>query len=287
MNPTMNGDYEDALRRALHAAADSVEPSADGLERIRERIHRPMLSMSSASAWYASVTARLAAALQPVVDRFRPEASRPGHARPRSTWLRPAAAMGTAVFVVAAGGYALTRLPEVVTASGANSSSGVQHAGGGQHAGGSGGNGTGLVSGASSATAGSTRSGATPAASSCAPLGRSLTGSPGTSVKPTVTPSISTTPASTPPVSPDPSPSTSVSNAPVPGNTIGTVRDAALTSSAGTSCPSPAPTQKKKPVPGSSAVTGSSPPAAQTTPAGAAPSSSPALLNGGNTITAG
>ena len=32
MNPSMNGDYEEALRRALHAAADSIEPSADGLE---------------------------------------------------------------------------------------------------------------------------------------------------------------------------------------------------------------------------------------------------------------
>ena len=28
MNPSMNGDYEEALRRALHAAADSIEPSA-------------------------------------------------------------------------------------------------------------------------------------------------------------------------------------------------------------------------------------------------------------------
>ena len=35
------GDHEDLLRRALHAAADSVEPSDDGLERIRARLRAP------------------------------------------------------------------------------------------------------------------------------------------------------------------------------------------------------------------------------------------------------
>ena len=35
------GDREDLLRRALHAAADSVEPSDDGLERIRARLRAP------------------------------------------------------------------------------------------------------------------------------------------------------------------------------------------------------------------------------------------------------
>ena len=35
------GDHEDFLRRALHAAADSVEPSDDGLERIRARLRAP------------------------------------------------------------------------------------------------------------------------------------------------------------------------------------------------------------------------------------------------------
>jgi surface antigen len=34
-------DHEDFLRRALHAAADSVEPSDDGLERIRARLRAP------------------------------------------------------------------------------------------------------------------------------------------------------------------------------------------------------------------------------------------------------
>ena len=35
-------EYGERLRRALHAAADSVVPSGDGLERIRSRIaHKP------------------------------------------------------------------------------------------------------------------------------------------------------------------------------------------------------------------------------------------------------
>src|ERR1700727_2639580 len=107
----MNGDYEEALRRALHAAADSIEPSADGLERIRERLNRPMLSMESASAWYAGLRRwfePVVAAFWAVVDRFRPEVAQPGHARPRQGWLRPVAGMGIAVAVVAAGGFALS-----------------------------------------------------------------------------------------------------------------------------------------------------------------------------------
>jgi hypothetical protein len=79
----MNGDYEEALRRALHAAADSIEPSADGLQRIRERLNRPMLSFESASAWWRRWTEPLVAAAQAVADRFRPAPARPGHARPR------------------------------------------------------------------------------------------------------------------------------------------------------------------------------------------------------------
>jgi hypothetical protein len=34
-------EYEDRLRRALRAAADSVEPSPDGLGRIRARLTPP------------------------------------------------------------------------------------------------------------------------------------------------------------------------------------------------------------------------------------------------------
>ena len=131
MNPNMNGDYEEALRRALHAAADSIEPSADGLERIRERLNRPMLSFESASAWSAGAAAWFRRWMEPVVvafwavvDRFRPAPGQPGHARPRYSWIRPVAGMGIAVFVVAAGGFALTELPQVVSPSSASSAAG-------------------------------------------------------------------------------------------------------------------------------------------------------------------
>src|SRR5215469_7843563 len=36
-----HSEQEEILRRALHAVADTIEPAADGLERIRERLSRP------------------------------------------------------------------------------------------------------------------------------------------------------------------------------------------------------------------------------------------------------
>src|SRR5258708_32428873 len=37
----MTGYEEEILRRALHAAADRIEPAPDGLERIRARLSKP------------------------------------------------------------------------------------------------------------------------------------------------------------------------------------------------------------------------------------------------------
>jgi len=83
---TVNHDYDEVLRRVLRAAADSVEPSADGLERIRARLSGPQLwSMASAAAWYSDVATRFMAWAVPflqvsltafwsAVDRFRPMA---------------------------------------------------------------------------------------------------------------------------------------------------------------------------------------------------------------------
>src|ERR1700735_4965174 len=159
----MNGDYEEALRRALHAAADSIEPSADGLERIRERLNRPMLSFESASAWSAGAAAWFRRWMEPVVvafwavvDRFRPAPGQPGHARPRYSWIRPVAGMGIAVFVVAAGGFgpavvcaagafALTELPQVVSPSSASSAAGSSGSGSTHHGSGGGASGPGSL----------------------------------------------------------------------------------------------------------------------------------------------
>lgn len=40
---SVNRDFDDMLRRALHAAVDRVEPADDGLERIRRRLNEPWL----------------------------------------------------------------------------------------------------------------------------------------------------------------------------------------------------------------------------------------------------
>src|SRR5580700_2417995 len=222
----MNGDYEEALRRALHAAADSIEPSADGLQRIRERISRPMLSFESASAWYTDVAARLrsraqplAAGLRAVTDLFRPSAA--GHARSRYGWVRPLAAMSVAIFVVAAGGFALTVIPQSAAPSGADSASGSSHLGSGVRGGTPGTpGGSGLDSGASSDSAAGSTSKPSAAASSCSRLGPSRTSS--TSPSTSTSPSGSTSPSTSPPAgstspSVSTSPSDSTSGTPQPG----------------------------------------------------------------------
>src|ERR1700685_3935271 len=91
----MNGDYEEALRRALHAAADSIEPSADGLERIRERLNRPMLSFEAASAWSAGTAAWPRRRAPPLDGAGRGRL--PGRRRPLSTRARPAGPRPAAV----------------------------------------------------------------------------------------------------------------------------------------------------------------------------------------------
>ena len=134
-------DLEDVLRRALHTAAQSVEPGADGLDRIRSRIsaRRPvpsgwnMADLAGRAGPGSSVLRNLPrvstgprAALYAVVQRFRPRSDDIGWNR----WLRPAAAVATAVFVVLAGSWALTALPQVIVSSAGDGS--APGAGGGR-----------------------------------------------------------------------------------------------------------------------------------------------------------
>jgi hypothetical protein len=134
-------DLEDVLRRALHAATQSVEPGADGLDRIRSRIsaRRPVPSgwnmaelagragpSGSALRNLLRVTTGPRTALYAVVHRFRPRSDGIGWNR----WLRPAAAVATGVFVVLAGSWALTALPRVIVSSTSNGS--APGAGGGR-----------------------------------------------------------------------------------------------------------------------------------------------------------
>src|SRR5260370_14946550 len=59
-------EQEEILRRALHAVADAIEPAADGLERIRERLSKPR---PLAVAWLMAGWTGLA---QPALLRMEP-----------------------------------------------------------------------------------------------------------------------------------------------------------------------------------------------------------------------
>ena len=113
-------DYDDILRRALRAAAESVEPAADGLDRIRGRVSarraspfvlltefldwfRPiLLGLESGTQGVRSGLLALATRMQlrartgPVLGRFRPALARlRARLRPLVAWTTPLlAAMG-------------------------------------------------------------------------------------------------------------------------------------------------------------------------------------------------
>lgn len=109
-------EREEALRRALFNAAQSIEPAADGYERIRARLGtpRPTLVAWIEGAW-SEVLRRSPAFIQDVAhkissaigfawERFGPSSASGRQSGPLS-WLRPAAALTVAIFVVAAGAY--------------------------------------------------------------------------------------------------------------------------------------------------------------------------------------
>lgn len=108
-------EREATLRRALQSAAASIEPAADGLERIQARLRRPRpIVVGWLEAAWTDFFLRARAALQtagPLLadgmrsawERFGP-ASEAGRGRPLR-WLRPLAALSLAIFVVAAGTY--------------------------------------------------------------------------------------------------------------------------------------------------------------------------------------
>ena len=142
-------DYEDILRDALRAAAESVEPASDGLERIRHRSHsrRSARSMlASAADWLRLYRIRLSVRL----ESFRWELSErgigrsptgahragrtragktPGRLGPAAAWLKPAFAVAAVVGVVVVGVVSLNRMQEAVfTPTNSVTSPGHQHA---------------------------------------------------------------------------------------------------------------------------------------------------------------
>jgi hypothetical protein len=244
-----HSEQEEILRRALHAVADTIEPAADGLERIRERLSRPRpLAVAWAiAAWTSMVQAvqlrlepaaegqpgrlgswlrLLARSLEAAGERLRPaveallgatRALRPGSGMSRHEKLRSALAFGAAAVIGAAGGFALSAgLPQqVISAAQSAFSSGqkAHSAGGGNNPGGSTGNGQKLPSAPGTAP-GSTRKPTPTPTTSCKQPTPGASASPFPSVSgPSTTPPSTNPPTSTPPTTtsptPTPDPSTS------------------------------------------------------------------------------
>ena len=91
-------DFAEFLRRELHAAADQVEPGADGLERIRDKIRshpaRATRPKGARGAWLA--ISGFVAGLTERLGHAR-RAPQPAHRDWREAMLRPAFAVGAAV----------------------------------------------------------------------------------------------------------------------------------------------------------------------------------------------
>jgi hypothetical protein len=240
------GELEGALRRALLAAAESIEPRADGLDRIRVKVaagrhrvpHRSYLTVFARVGrtplrLLATAMAGLWSILDLVVERFRPNPDGPG----RYGWLRPAAALATGLFVVVAGSWAVTDLPQVIAPT-ANSGGGPATIGVGTPRATS----TASPSGRGAVGPGPGRRSRPVSSPSCSSRGvasHAPTSSPSStpsstasaSPSPTITPTVSPSPTITPTTSPSPtitptdSTSTQASPESTPGSTAATSAD--------------------------------------------------------------
>ena len=139
---TQDRDYEDILRQALASAAESIEPSGDGLRRIRHRLdsrRSPRSALSGFAGWLELHGTRFLVRLEPVAEAgrtalrrtgplpapllalagflaslFSPRgrrragghrgpASSPGPLGSAAAWLKPVLAVATAVAIVVVG----------------------------------------------------------------------------------------------------------------------------------------------------------------------------------------
>jgi hypothetical protein len=139
---TQDRDDEDALRRALTAAAESIEPADDGLQRIRHRLdsrRSPGSVLSRGTEWLDVHGTRFLVRLEPAIEAgrtalrrtgplsglllalgrflagaFNPRGRRragghrgaatpPGRLGPAGAWLKPVFAISAAVAIVAVG----------------------------------------------------------------------------------------------------------------------------------------------------------------------------------------
>lgn len=267
-------DYDDILRRALRTAADSIEPSGDGLERIRARLTTPRpLPSAWLTAGYSDVAlpalVRLWSALVSMLG-WRPSGAArrsarggfaghswhsgrlyywypgrlrgghpgrilPGSGSHRYGWLRPTA-VAAAIVVAVAGGYALTQLQRTISSTGAEI---LPLAPGKAHPRAGSADGTAV----SAAPGPSAPSSAGPAPGTASPSA-SPSCSPGSTPRqaqsaPTATPTASSSPAPkpTPSASPSPSQTPSVTPTSTPSSTGGATQAPATGGSPGTASP--------------------------------------------------
>ena len=200
-------DLDDVLRRALHAAADPVQPADDGLTRILHRLTTPTavrqvtllvtdcvdlarlitIWLEPAFTGAMRLTRRLPARYR---CGFSDQAAR-ARSRPAGPWLRAALTVASAAMVVLIGVVVLGQVRQVVTPTGLNTGPGgsapAHSAGGG---------------GQSQAT-GRTQTGPARPGTTSAPAGRA-SHRPGT------------TPTSSSAVKPSGSPAASLSQSPGP-----------------------------------------------------------------------
>ncbi len=233
-------ELEDVLRRALHTEADSVEPGADGLDRIRMLIRagRPLpggwaMAGQAVSAgrgglaWRHLRHARCAA--RDLWDAvLRPTGLGAGTFA-WQRWLRPAATLATVVFVAVGGSWAIAALPRMIAPSGSSSPAGSSAGQAPARSSGPAG-----AHGTSQSPPGSLRHASSPAGQ-LRPTATSSGGprSPGPSWPASSTPSANPSGSGMPSASPSPSASSTSSASPSP-------------SASCTPAPSPSPTARGK-----------------------------------------
>jgi hypothetical protein len=236
-------DYEDILRDALRAAAESVEPAGDGLERIRHRSHSPRSARSTlarAADWLRLHRIRLSVRLEsfrwelsqrgigqpptgPDHDGRTPVGKTAARLGPAAAWLKPAFAVAAVVAVVVVGVFTLNRMQEaVITPANSVTSPGHQHA---------------PAAAAGLATPGpwTVPIGVSTSLPSTASKKKSTLATPAVACTPTPTPSPSVTPSASASVTPSPTPSdtTTTSPSPTPSVTGGSPSDTPTTGSGG------------------------------------------------------
>jgi hypothetical protein len=267
----------EALRRALHAAVDGMEPRADGLQRIQARLRPPRpLALAWADALWTRARVRVPVALEAFLEwllgvialaweRFGPRRGTSGGRTPRNlSWLRPAAALGVTVFIVAAGAYVAIDAQQAIFPTGSNapgSTGGGTGKGGGSH----GSQGASAQSHSAigfGSTRGTAKSGActsTKPSSGAAPSATTSTGtaqsspaaspsgsSSGASPSPTVTDSSSPTVSSTA----QPNLPTSAADVPTSASTsaaVGTLANSAVLARSSAAHPTPTPCATTRP----------------------------------------